>query len=128
MLAAREGQAPNQATLAQTLGLDRTVMTYQLDAASRSIVPTAVGIHSYNFFMSLFIAPWTERVLFKTFARLLVHPTLYRLGARIGRILQRPLIREGRIRALPFFFGRWTKTRDLPPVAARTFQERWPEL
>ena len=35
--------------------------TYQLDAASRSIVPTAVGIHSYNFFMSLFIAPWTER-------------------------------------------------------------------
>ena len=74
------------------------------------------------------IAPWTERVLFKTFARLLVHPTLYRFGARIGRILQRPLIREGRIRALPFFFGRWTKTRDLPPVAARTFQERWPEL
>ena len=74
------------------------------------------------------IAPWTERVLFKTFARLLVHPTLYRLGAPIGRILQRPLIREGRIRALPFFFGRWTKTRDLPPVAARTFQERWPEL
>ena len=74
------------------------------------------------------IAPWTERVLFRTFARLLVHPTLYRLGARIGRILQRPLIREGRIRALPFFFGRWTKTRDLPPVAARTFQERWPEL
>ena len=74
------------------------------------------------------IAPWTERVLFKTFARLLARPALYRLGARIGRILQRPLIREGRIRALPFFFGRWTKTRDLPPVAARTFQERWPEL
>src|SRR5256886_722823 len=74
------------------------------------------------------IAPWTERVLFKTFARLLARPALYRLGARIGRILQRPLIREGHIRALPFFFGRWTKTRDLPPVAARTFQERWPEL
>ena len=74
------------------------------------------------------IAPWTERVLFKTFARLLARPALYRLGARIGRILQRPLIREGHIRALPFFFGRWTKTRDLPPVAPRTFQERWPEL
>ena len=74
------------------------------------------------------IAPWTERVLFKTFARLLARPALYRLGARIGRILQRPLIREGRIRALPFFLGRWTKTRDLPPVAARTFQERWRDL
>jgi len=74
------------------------------------------------------IAPWTERVLFKTFARLLARPALYRLGARIGRILQRPLIREGRIRALPFFLGRWTKTRDLPPVAPRTFQERWRDL
>jgi len=74
------------------------------------------------------IAPWTERVVFKTFARLLAHPALYRLGARIGRILQRPFIREGRIRALPSFLGRWTKTRDLPPVAARTFQERWRDL
>ncbi len=74
------------------------------------------------------IAPWTERVVFKTFARVLVHPALYRLGARIGRVLQRPFIREGRIRALPSFFGQWTKTRDLPPVAARTFQERWRDI
>src|SRR5438128_748520 len=74
------------------------------------------------------IAPRTERAVFKTFARLLVHPALYRLGARIGRTLQRPLMREGRIRALPSFFGQWTKTRDLPPVAARTFQERWRDI
>ena len=71
------------------------------------------------------IAPWPERVVFKTFARLLAHPALYRLGARIGRTLQRPFVRDGRIRSLPYFFGQWTRTRDLPPVAARTFQERW---
>jgi L-lactate dehydrogenase complex protein LldF len=74
------------------------------------------------------IAPWTERVVFKTVGRLLLHPALYRLGARIGRIVQRPFIRQGRIRALPSFFGQWTKTRDLPPVAARTFQERWRDI
>ena len=71
------------------------------------------------------IAPWPERVVFKAFARILAHPVLYRLGARIGRTLQRPFVRDCRIRALPSFFGQWTRTRDLPPVAARTFQERW---
>jgi L-lactate dehydrogenase complex protein LldF len=71
------------------------------------------------------IAPWAERMVFALFARVLRSPTLYRLGARIGRTLQRPFLRDGRIRALPSFFGGWTKTRDLPAVAARTFQERW---
>jgi hypothetical protein len=37
-------------------------------------------------------------------------------------------VRNGRVRGLPLFFGQWTRTRDLPPVASRTFSERWPEL
>jgi hypothetical protein len=32
------------------------------------------------------------------------------------------------LRGLPLIFGKWTRTRDLPPVASRTFSERWPEL
>jgi L-lactate dehydrogenase complex protein LldF len=71
------------------------------------------------------IAPWTERVVFKTLARILRSPALYRLGAPLGRLLQRPFVRDGRIHALPLLLGRWTRTRDLPPVAPRTFQERW---
>ena len=74
------------------------------------------------------IAPWPERVVFGAFARLLQRPALYRLGTRFGRLLQRPFARHGRIRRLPLFFGSWTRTRDLPPIAARTFQERWAEL
>jgi L-lactate dehydrogenase complex protein LldF len=74
------------------------------------------------------IAPWPERVVFKTFARVLRSSTLYRLAARIGRLAQRPFVRHGRIRSLPSFFGEWTKTRDLPPIAARTFQERWRDI
>jgi len=71
------------------------------------------------------IAPWAERVAFKLLARLLRHPGLYRLAARAGRVLQRPFATEGTVSRLPFFFDEWTRTRDLPAVAARTFQERW---
>jgi L-lactate dehydrogenase complex protein LldF len=71
------------------------------------------------------IAPWPERVAFKLLATLLQRPRLYRFAARAGRALQRPFAREGRISRLPLFFGEWTRTRDLPPVASRTFQERW---
>ena len=71
------------------------------------------------------IAPWVERVTFKLLARVLTRPVLYRLAARVGRVLQRPFVRDGAIGRLPLFLGDWTRTRDLPAVAARTFQERW---
>ncbi|MGH7277838.1 MAG: LutB/LldF family L-lactate oxidation iron-sulfur protein [Candidatus Rokuibacteriota bacterium] len=74
------------------------------------------------------IAPWSERVLFKSVARLLARPALFRLAAPVARLLQWPLARQGAIGRLPFFFGRWTRTRDLPAVAPRTFSERWAEL
>ncbi len=74
------------------------------------------------------IAPWPERAVYAAFAWLLRRPALYRLGARLGRLAQAPLARGGRIRRLPFFLGEWTRTRDLPPIAARTFHERWADL
>jgi L-lactate dehydrogenase complex protein LldF len=74
------------------------------------------------------IAPWPERVVFGAFGRLLQRPALYRAATRVGRLLQRPFTRGGVIRRVPPFFGDWTRTRDLPPIAARTFQERWADL
>jgi L-lactate dehydrogenase complex protein LldF len=74
------------------------------------------------------IAPWPERVLFEVYARLLGLPALYRLAGPVARLLQRPFLKGGRIPWLPFFFARWTATRDLPPVASRTFHERWRRL
>jgi L-lactate dehydrogenase complex protein LldF len=67
-------------------------------------------------------------MLFKTFAWLIRRPALYRWSAVLGRLAQRPFARDGAIRSLPFFFGHWTRTRDLPVVASRTFSERWREL
>jgi L-lactate dehydrogenase complex protein LldF len=74
------------------------------------------------------IAPWPERVVFGALGRLLQRPALYRAAVRVGRVLQRPFVRHGAIGRVPLFFGDWTRTRDLPPVAARTFQERWVDL
>ena len=74
------------------------------------------------------IAPWPERVVFGALGRLLQRPALYRLSARVGRLFQRPFARGGVIRRLPLVFGEWTRTRDLPAIATRTFQERWADL
>ncbi|HUF93584.1 MAG TPA: LutB/LldF family L-lactate oxidation iron-sulfur protein [Candidatus Limnocylindria bacterium] len=74
------------------------------------------------------IAPWSERLAFALAGHLLRAPRLYRLGAPIARLLQRPFARGRTIRRLPGLAGAWTRTRDLPAVAPRTFQERWPEL
>jgi L-lactate dehydrogenase complex protein LldF len=74
------------------------------------------------------VAPWPERMAFRSLAAVLARPGLYRLGAPLARLLQRPFARGGAIRRLPRDIGGWTRSRDLPAVAARTFTERWPEL
>jgi len=74
------------------------------------------------------IAPGAERWLFGLARRAMASPGLFRLVAKVGRMAQRPFVRNGRLKSLPFFFGQWTRTRDLPPVAARTFSERWKDL
>jgi len=74
------------------------------------------------------IAPWSERMVFGLARRMMVSPSLFGIGAAVGRIAQRPFVRNGRVRELPLFFGQWTRTRDLPPVASRTFSERWKDL
>jgi L-lactate dehydrogenase complex protein LldF len=74
------------------------------------------------------LAPWPERVAFRVLGRVLTSPALYRLSAPLGRLAQRPFARGRVIRRLPLVFGRWTRSRDLPAVAPRTFQERWAAL
>ncbi|HXG02562.1 MAG TPA: LutB/LldF family L-lactate oxidation iron-sulfur protein [Candidatus Binatia bacterium] len=69
-----------------------------------------------------------ERAVFRLFAWLVRHPRLFRLVARLARLAQWPFVDRGAVRRLPLFFGEWTRTRDLPPLAARTFTERWHDL
>jgi L-lactate dehydrogenase complex protein LldF len=74
------------------------------------------------------IAPWTERVLFGMARRIMMRPRWFKRGAAVARLAQRPFVRKGRLASLPLFFGKWTATRDLPPVASQTFSERWREI
>ncbi len=74
------------------------------------------------------IAPLGERLMFGIVSRVLASPALFRLGAALGRLAQRPFVRDGRLRRLPLLLGRWTRSRDLPPLAARSFTERWKDL
>jgi L-lactate dehydrogenase complex protein LldF len=71
-------------------------------------------------------APWLERMLFRWGAWVLAQPARYERALGLARWWQRPFVRGGSLR-LPLL-GRWTRTRELPPVAGRTFRERWADL
>jgi L-lactate dehydrogenase complex protein LldF len=75
-----------------------------------------------------------EHLAFRLYAFAWSSPTLYEWGIRIGRLLQRFAVRDGRIgkaggfvsRLLPPL-GAWTAWRDARPIAPRSFREQWRE-
>ena len=67
---------------------------------------------------------WGERAAFKAYGQVASHPNLYQLALKIGRVAQKPLVRNGRIRHAPGPLKGWTKHRDLPPLANKSFSSR----
>jgi L-lactate dehydrogenase complex protein LldF len=73
-----------------------------------------------------------ERVAFKIYAIVMGSPGLYEWNAKVGRLFQGLIMREGRIgkvgatlsRLAPPL-GAWTSARDLRPIAQRSFRELW---
>jgi hypothetical protein len=73
-----------------------------------------------------------ERVAFKIYAIVMGSPGLYEWNAKVGRLFQGLIMREGRIgkvgatlsRLAPPL-GAWTGARDLRPIAQRSFRELW---
>jgi len=64
-----------------------------------------------------------EKLAFKAFAFVMNRSAVYSMVKRVGRLLQlfHPLVK-----GTPLDPARgWTKTRDLPPIAAQTFKEYW---
>lgn len=68
---------------------------------------------------------FVEKLTFALTRLGLTSPLLYRLGVVFGRIGLRFFSKEGRVRGGPPPINRWTHGRDFPPIAARTFHERW---
>ena len=69
-----------------------------------------------------------EKLLAWSYYRLMSSPALLSLVHRMGRLIQTPLARKGKIRNVPIPpFSHWTKDRDLPALPARSFHQIWDE-
>jgi L-lactate dehydrogenase complex protein LldF len=69
------------------------------------------------------LRPWHERAGFKAWAWFAKRPRLYGAAAAVGvRFLRRLANRNGMIARLPLGAG-WTRERDMPAPAGRTFRE-----
>ncbi len=71
---------------------------------------------------------WMERLLVRRWAGAVKTRQAMERSARLGRFLQRPLSKQGRIRRLPLpVIGGWTRGRDFPALAERSFATIWRE-
>jgi L-lactate dehydrogenase complex protein LldF len=68
-----------------------------------------------------------ETLAFKGFENTMRNPALFKISGKVGRVAQKPLLRDGSARQLPGPMGAWTNTRDLPPLAERSFRDLWKE-
>ncbi|MBA2443361.1 MAG: iron-sulfur cluster-binding protein [Rubrobacter sp.] len=69
-----------------------------------------------------------QSVAFKGFENTMKSPALYKISGKVGRMAQKPLVKDGKIgRKLPGPLAGWTGTRDLPALAKKPFRELWRE-
>jgi L-lactate dehydrogenase complex protein LldF len=70
-------------------------------------------------------APIAERAAMGIAAWTFASPSRFAFAQRLGWLVQLPFVRRGAIRRLPGPLGAWTRTRDLRPVARRSFIAWW---
>ena len=69
-----------------------------------------------------------ERLFAWVFQRIMSGPTTLGLVRRLGLLAQLPFVRNGVVRKAPISpISRWTKGRDLPRLAGKSFRQRWGE-
>ena len=73
------------------------------------------------------LASKPQRTAFKVFENTMKRPALYKLSGRASRAAQKPLLRDGFVRPIPGPMSGWTNSRDLPPLAKKSFRELWRE-
>ena len=73
------------------------------------------------------LASKLQRAAFKVFENTMKRPALYKLSGRASRAAQKPLLRDDCVRPIPGPMSGWTNSRDLPPLAKKSFRELWRE-
>lgn len=73
------------------------------------------------------LAGKAQEIAFGGFEQTMKRPALYDIGRKAGRVAQKPLVEDGRIRKRLGPLANWTGTRDLPPLAEKSFRELWEE-
>jgi L-lactate dehydrogenase complex protein LldF len=75
---------------------------------------------------------FVERLSFRLFGIAASSPRLYEWIGRVGRVLQKPAVKDGHIGKVGSLVAKvapplaaWTEWRDAPPLAARSFREEW---
>ena len=68
-----------------------------------------------------------EKVSIRLWHRIVASPFLFEMANRVGNLLQRPLLRRGRIKKLPPPFSGWTKYRNFPALSQKPFRAFWRE-
>jgi len=66
-----------------------------------------------------------ERATMRLTAWVFGSPARFAIAERFGGLFQRPFVRGGVIRRLPFGLGAWTRSRDLRPLAREPFRAWW---
>jgi L-lactate dehydrogenase complex protein LldF len=66
-----------------------------------------------------------ETFAFRAWEEMMLRPWLYRAMGRLAALATRILSRRGRIRRLPPPLDAWTRSRDFPGFAPRSFVEQW---
>jgi L-lactate dehydrogenase complex protein LldF len=100
-----------------------------LCGACTDVCPVKIPLHEHLIGLRREVArtqaPLSERLAFRGWAAAWGGGHRFGWIARLSRFGQRALIRGRRVRRAPFQLSRWTRGRDLPPIAGRTFRERW---
>ena len=73
------------------------------------------------------IAGKAQEIAFKGFETTMKRPVLYNISTKAGRLAQKPIKKNGSVRSLPGPLRAWTDSRELPPLAEKSFRELWRE-
>jgi L-lactate dehydrogenase complex protein LldF len=69
-----------------------------------------------------------ERLAFKMWRMMMLRPWAYNLSARVGRLFQGLVVKDGKIGRVKSFAGplaAWTSGRDLRPLDQKSFRDQW---